>query len=53
VEKQAKPAASPKTREPLPILTEEDKKTIQILNRLARESAAETEFTFLGLTTST
>jgi hypothetical protein len=52
MEKQAKPA-SPPARETLPVLTEDDKKTIQVLNRLARESATETDFTFLGLTTST
>ena len=52
MEKQVK-AAAPKSRETLPALTEDDKKTIQVLKRLAAESAAETEFTFLGLTTST
>ena len=53
MDKPSKPAASPKTRESVPVLTEDDKKTIQVLKRLAAESAAETEFTFLGLTTST
>jgi hypothetical protein len=54
MEKRAKPAAaSSEGHEAVPVLTEDDKKAIQILHRLARESAAEPDFSFLGLTTST
>jgi hypothetical protein len=54
MEKQTKPAsATSAAHEPVPVLTEEEKKAIQVLHRLARENAAEPDFSFLGLTTST